>query len=184
MTQRMSIYALIDISKSKTPLADEEIDSAYRVNAREKVLKLAELTYYGTLEMELFSNFDIKGSETILALQERTAEKTMPHLDYDKNDMTALLDIIEENVRGRQVTWYRYLMCEVYAATLLEHLVSVMSTESEAMAHQRMYMRQYLLEPGANVDYTTFRSKLELEELSTDPLWKVHQLSIADDVVE
>jgi uncharacterized protein YfdQ (DUF2303 family) len=180
MTQRSSIYALIDMSKSTTPLSDDEIDAAYRVKAREKIRKLAELTFYGTLELELFSSFDIKGSETILALQERIAEKTIPHIDYDKNDMTALLDVIEDNVHGRQVAWYRYLFCEAHAATIFEHIMHVMSTESEALVELRMYMRQYLLEPGANIDYTMFRSKLGLDVVSIDPLWKLHMLSDKD----
>ena len=177
MTQRSSIYALIDMSESITPLSDEEIDAAYRVKAREKVLKLAELTFYGTLELELFSNFDIKGSETILALQERLAAKMIPHIDYDKNDMTALLDIIEDNVHGRQVAWYRYVLCEVQAATMLEHMMYVMSTKAEDVAQLGKYMRQYLLEPGADIQYSMFRSKLGFGTESIDPMWKLHMLS-------
>ena len=183
MTQRSSIYALIDMSKSITPLSDDEIDSAFRVKARDKIRKLAELTFYGTLELELFSDFDIKGSETILALQERIAEKNIPHIDYDKNDMTALLDIIEDNVQGRQVAWYRYLFCEVHAATIFEHILHVMSTDSEALIELRMYMRQFLLEPGANIDYTMFRSKLNLDAVSIDSLWKLHLLSDTDETI-
>jgi hypothetical protein len=184
MTQRSSIYALIDMSKSTTPLSDDEIDSAYRVKSREKILKLAELTFYGTLEIELFSNFDVKGSETILALQERIAGKTIPHVDYDKNDMTALLDIIEDNVQGRQVAWYRYLFCEVQAATIFEHIMHIMSTDSGALIELRNHMRQYLLAPGANIDYATFRSKLSLDAVSIDPLWKLHKISDTDETAK
>ena len=177
MTQRSSIYALIDMSKSITPLSDDEIDSAYRVKSREKILKLAELTFYGTLELELFSTFDIKGAETILALQERIARNIIPHTDYDKNDMTALLDIVEDNVHGRQVAWYRYLLCEVHAATILEHMMHVMSTDAQALMELRMHIRHYLLEPGANIDYSTFRTTRKLGAVTIDPLWKLHMLS-------
>lgn len=184
MTQRPSLYALIDMSKSMSPLSDEEIDAAYRVKAREKVMKLAELTYYGTLEMELFSNFDIGGSETILALQQRLAEIVIPHIDYDKDDMTALLDIVEENVHGRQVAWYRYLLCEIHAAAIFENLLDVMSTEPEAVTQLRMHLRQHLLQPGANIDYAMFRSKLRLSDVKVDPLWKLHMLADSDEATK
>ena len=181
MTQRSSIYALIDMSKSTTPLSEDEIDAAYRIKSREKLRKLSELIFYGTLELEMFSNFEIKGSETILALQERIAENTSPHMEYDKNDMTALLDIIEENVHGRHVAWYRYLFCEVHASIIFEHMMHVMSTKPDALIDIRMHMRQFLLEPGANIDYTTFRSKLNIDFISIDPLWKLHMLSDTDE---
>jgi Zn-dependent oligopeptidase len=184
MTQRPSLYALIDMSKSITPLSDEEIDAAYRVKAREKVLKLAELAYYGTLELELFSNFDIKGSETILALQQRIAEEFIPHIDYDKDDMTAILDIIEDNVHGRHVAWYRYLLCEVHAAAIFENLLHLMSTEPDSVTQLRIHFRQYLLEPGANIDYIMFRSKQQRGDVAIDPLWKLHMFSDTDEATK
>jgi hypothetical protein len=183
MTQRSTLYALIDMSKSVTPLSDESIDAAYRVRARDKVLKLSELTLYGTLELELFSSFDLKGSETILTLQERLTKTIMPHIVYDKTDMTVLLDIIEENVRGRHVAWYRYLWCEVHASAIMEHILHTLSSsDSEKIAQIRLLLRQYLLEPGANINNATFQSKLGLGDVTLEPLWKLHGLSDVDKI--
>jgi Zn-dependent oligopeptidase len=189
MTQRSTLYALIDMSNSVTPLSDEWIDAAYRVKAREKVMKLSELTLYGTLELELFSTFDIQGNETILALQERLTGTIMPHIEYDKTDMTVLLDIIEDNVNGQHVAWYRYLWCEVHAAALMEHLVHKMSSSSssssdiESISQIRLLLRQNILEPGANINYTTFQTKLGIGDVTLEPLWKLHGLSNVDKIL-
>jgi Zn-dependent oligopeptidase len=176
LTQRSSLYALIDMSESDTPLSDASIDATYRVKSREKILKLAELTFYGSLELELFSCFDLKGSETILELQERFLEDTMPHIDNDKNYLTALLDVMQENAHGRHVAYYRYLWCEVIAATIFEQFMDVMASDPQLFPQLRLEMRQRLLEPGAAVDFDGFRSKFGLNDFTVGPLWKLHGL--------
>lgn len=176
LTQKSTLFALIDMSESSNPLSDESIDAAYRVKSREKLFKLAELTFYGSLELELFSGFNLKGSETMLELQERIFEDIMQHIDSDKNYLTALLDVMQENSHGRQVAFYRYLWCEVCAAAIFERFMNTMVSDPQLLPQLRSEMRKYLLEPGAAVDFIGFRSTLELNDFTLDPLWKLHGL--------
>jgi Zn-dependent oligopeptidase len=177
LTQKSTLFALIDISESNTPLSDESIDAIYRVKSREKMMKLAELTLYGSLELELFSGFDLKGSETILDLQERVFENIMPHIDYDKNDLTTLLHVMQENAHGRQVACYRYLWCEIFAAEIFDRFTEVVVSDPQLLLQFRLEMRQHLLEPGAAIDIDGFRSKFGLNGCTLDPLWKLHGIA-------
>ena len=177
LTQRSSLFALIDMSESETPLSEASIDATYRVKSREKMLKLAELNFYGSLELELFSGFDLKGTESILELQERFLEDTMPHIDNDENYLMALIDLMKENANGRQVAYYRYLWCEVIAAAIFERIMGIMVSDPQLFPQLRLVLRHHLLAQGAAVDFDSFRSKFGLNEYSLDALWKLHGIA-------
>jgi Zn-dependent oligopeptidase len=177
LTQKSTIFALIDMSESNTPLSDESVDAMYRVKAREKMMKLAELSFYGSLELELFSGFDLKGTETILDLQGRIFEDFMPHFDNDKSNLTALLDVMQANVHGRHVACYRYLCCEVFAAEVFERFTDAIVSNPQLFPQLRLEMRQRLLEPGAAIDFDGFQSKFGLKGCTLDPLWKLHGIA-------
>lgn len=176
LTEKSTLYALIDLSNSETPLSDEAIDAAYRVRSHEKVMKLAQQTFYGALELELFSGFDLKGSETIMALQRRLALELIPHDVPDEKDLTPLLDILQENANGRHVAWYRYIWCEVLSATFFERFKEAHATNPDSIPQLRQDLRRLLLEPGAAIDVKAFRSKFGLVECSPEALWKLNGL--------
>lgn len=172
MTEKSTLYAMIDLSKSETPLSDESIDAACRVTSREKALKLAQHVFYGSLELELFSGFDLKGPETILALQERLALELIPHDVPDKKDLTALLDIFQENAQGQQVAWYRYVWCEVLSAACFDRFKKAYTCDPDSVPKLREDLRHLLLEPGAAVDFKRFRSEFGLVDCSPHGLWQ------------
>ena len=176
LTEKATLYALIDLSKSETPLSDESIDAAFRVRSREKALKLAQQTFYGSLELELFSGFDLKGSETILALQERLARTLIPHDVPDTKDVTPLLDILKENAHGRHVGWYRYIWCEVVSTSFFERFKEAYATNPDSIPKLRDDLRRLLLEPGAAIDVDAFRSEFGLVGCSPEALYKRYDL--------
>ena len=170
LTEKSTLYTLIDLSESKSPLSDEMIEIAYRVRAREKALQLAQLTYYSRLELELFSGFDLKGSETIVALQERLGKELIPHDVPDPKDATPLLDILQENARGRPVGWYRYLWCDVLSAAAFAKFKETYATDPGSVPKLGQKFRRLVLDPGAAVDVEAIRSEFEMDDCSPDLL--------------
>ena len=170
LTEKSTLYALIDLSKSETPFSDESIDAAYRVRSQEKALKLAQQTFYSRLEVELFSGFDLKGTETILALQERIAQDMIPHDVPGEKDLTPLLDILKENSQGRHVAFHRYIWCEMLSAAFFERFKEAHATNPDSIFQLRSDLRGLFLEPGAAIDVDAFFSKFELINCSPSAL--------------
>ena len=170
LTEKSTLYTLIDLSKSTYPLSDDEIDIAFRVRAREKALHVAQLTFYSKLELEIFSGFDLKGSETIVALQERLGKVFIPHDVPDPDDATPLLDILQDNAKGQHVARYRYLWCEVVGAAVYEKFKQTYATDPSGVPALGMKLRRLVLEPGANVEAKTILSEFGIGDYSTDLL--------------
>lgn len=176
LTEKSTLYTLIDLSKSSYPLSDEEIELAFKVRSREKALKLVQLTYYSRLELELFSGFDLKGSETILALQERLGKELIPHDVPDPEDATPLLDILQENAQGRHVAWYRYLWCDALSAAVFEKFKHTYATDPGAVPALGRKLRRLVLEPGATVDAAAIQAAFDIQEYSADVLCEQYDL--------
>ena len=176
LMEKSTLHALVELSGTRNPLSDEAIDAIYRVRSRKKIEKFAHQTFYGSLELELFSGFDLQGSETILALQQRVATALIPHDVPDKKDATMLLEIIKENAQGRHVAYYWYMWCEVLSATFFERFKDAYAQDPEYVSQLRVDLRRMLLEPGANADVEGFRTKFGLNGCSPEPLWKRYGL--------
>lgn len=170
LTEKSTLFTLIDLSNSTYPLSDEEIELAFKVRAHEKALKLAQLTYYSKLEVELFSGFDLKGSETIVALQERLGKELIPHDVPDADDATPILDILQENAKGRHVAWYRYLWCDVLGAAVYEKFKATYATNPTAVPALGMKLRRTVLEPGAHVTAARILSEFGIGDDSAELL--------------
>lgn len=174
--ERSSLFALIDLSKAPTseshPITQETIDAAYRSRSRIKALQMAEFAFFGSLELELFSGFDLKGSETIFDLQSRLAKEYIPHDVMGKNEATPILDVLKECASGREVAWYRYLWSDALTATLFENLKDQFASDPDSMGPRRAQFRELLLSPGAAIDTPRVRSELGLVQCSLDALCK------------
>lgn len=144
----------MDASRSRVGFSDESIDAAFRVRTYRKHLELAQLAFYGSLELYIFSNFDIRGEETLLSLQSRWAKEYSPHdLPPDKT-IGPLMNIFKENAAGRSVAYYRYLWCEAQGAALFERMKESHGQLS-ALEMQRQVRNQLLTQgesewPGAD----------------------------------
>jgi Zn-dependent oligopeptidase len=176
MMEKSTLYALINFSKSETPFSDDMIDAAYRVRSRRKIDELAQLTFFGSLEMSLFSDFDLRGSESMVALQNRTAQSFIPHDLPDGKDLSPLIDIMQENASGRHVGWYRYLWCDVFSAMVFDKFKQVHIEDESKMPQLRRDFRRLLLEPGAAIDVTELANTFDAGELSLDPLFQRYSI--------
>lgn len=125
MMEKSTIHALIHFSQSENEFSDESIEAAFRVRSKSKALELAQQSFLSTLELKLFTDFDLKGSESIIALQHRLATELLPHDVPDKKNIGPLLEILQENATGPNVASYRYLWCEAKSAALFSRIKSL-----------------------------------------------------------
>jgi len=170
LTEKSTLFQLIDLSKSNYPLSDEEVELAFKVRAREKALQLAHLTFNSSLELALFSGFNLKGSETIVALQERLGKELIPHDVPDPEDVTPLLDILQTNARGQHVGEYRYIWCDALSAVVFERFKETYATDPGAVPALGQKFRRLVLEPGAVVDVAEIRAEFGFDECSPNLL--------------
>ena len=162
LQEKSTIYALMDASQSQVGFSDESIDAAFRVRSRRKHLELAQLAFYGSLELHIFSDFDIKGEESLLALQSRWAKEYSPHDVPPDKTAGPLVQLFKENAAGQSVAYYRYLWCEAQSAALFEELKEQHGKLSVTEMQRRV--RQFLLTQG------------EDEWRNTDGLFTKHNL--------
>ena len=188
LTERSTLLALIDMSNatmgsssssssSHAPdFSDEALDAALRVRARAKAFRLAQLVFYGTLELELFSTFDVKGDEKMLDLTHRLASELIPHDLPSRKDMTPLIDILQENANGREVAWYRYLLDDVQSAIVFDQYKSTYKDNAASIPELRKTFRKLLLEPGASIDKERIRREFQLDRCSAEALFQRYSI--------
>jgi Zn-dependent oligopeptidase len=142
MLEKSTIYALMDASQSRVGFSDESIDAAFRVRSRRKHLELAQLAFYGSLELHVFSDFDIRGEESLLSLQNRWAKDYSPHDLPFETSLGHLVDLFKENAAGRSVAYYRYLWCEAQSVAVFQALKDqhgqLSATEMQRQVRQQL----------------------------------------------
>lgn len=180
LTERSTIYTLIAASQGRGELGDtdtlsESIEAAYRVRSREKVLQLTQQAFYTVLELTLLSKFDLRGEETMVALQQRLAKDMIPHDVPHEKDITPLLDIFRCNSSGMNACWYRYLLCDVLSADAFSQCKYQYERDASSMSDMRIWMRQGLLEQGAELQIETLTSKYDTQSL--EPLFRLYRLN-------
>lgn len=183
MTEPSTIYTLMTLSKPSRTVGfaneaemNDSIEAALRVRSNEKAWQLAQLAFFGELELTLFSSFDIRGDESLLNFQNRLAAKFSPHDLPDKKDITPLLQIFRENANGRAVAWYRYLWCDVLSASMFKKSKSIYASKDNGNPLQGM-IRRTILEPGVMMDSAEILREFEMDEIiSPDDLLKLYNL--------
>lgn len=133
-------------------ITDEEslessIDEAFKQRKRQKLLKLTQACFYGSLELHLLSEFELQGNEMLPTVQERLVQAIVPHDKPDKKDLNPLLAVFHENAQGRLLAWYRYLYCDAVSAQLFERWKSLYSTDPTSAEETRQALRTYLQAP-------------------------------------
>lgn len=181
MTERSTIYTLIGASQGRGTLQDEAsmdemIDAAFRVRSQEKALRLAQQTFFGTLELALFTEFDIRGEESMLSLQHRLALELVPHDLPDEKNIGPLLDIFRENSSGRHVGWYRYLWGDAMSATLFDKFKLAYTEDGSSLRKLKDAFRRVVLEPGGALNPEEIMSEFELQDCSPKSLLERHNL--------
>ena len=63
LAERSTLVALIQSSGGVCPVDEEAINASFRRRSRMKVMELSQLAFLGELELTLFHDLDLKGSE-------------------------------------------------------------------------------------------------------------------------
>ena len=174
--ERTALYALIDMSNSTASLSDDEIDAALRVRSREKASRLAYQAFRGSLELALFSDFDIHGRETLLDLQHRMAKEFLPHGVPDQNDITPLLHIFHENLHGQKVAGYRYLWCDVMSASVFQKLKQANKDDPSSLPKLKKTLSQLLVNSETRLDAELIHHDSELTGCAPDALFNHYRV--------
>ena len=133
----------------------------------------------GWLELELHSEFDPEGSESVVGLQRRVAEECLPPVDVPaRGDLSQLVRVFEEGASGRHgLGQYRYLYGEVLAADALGAFREAGFGDEEGMRRVGRAFRREVLERGASVPageaYRAFRGR----EATLDAFLERHGLA-------
>lgn len=124
MTDLPSMHALLALSETTTPFSDDEIEASVRQHSSMKLQELAQLVFYGELELRLFSSGLNLKQDSILALQRELAHKHIPHdvPDSQSNVLAPLVDVLQDAMSGRPVSSYRYVLGDVVSANLFRNL--------------------------------------------------------------
>jgi len=149
LRKKETVYALIHLSESKVGFSDDSIEAAFRTRARQKAMHIAQQAFYGSLELYLMSSrFDIRGEESIIAVQNRMAIEYCPYDVPDKKNVAPLLGIMRENASGHKVSWYRYLFCDVVSANVFFRMEQAYTSENKPTSSEnelKEMIRQGLL---------------------------------------
>jgi|UPI000581AFBC Zn-dependent oligopeptidase len=174
-----TLLALVHASELGRDLesnVEESIEAAYRHRSRQKVMELAQLTFYGQLELTLFSKFDLKGEESMLDLQHRLAQEFVPHDLPGRKDITALRDIFQDNANGRPLANYRYLYSEIVSAQVFEQWKESYEVDVERLPQLRQSLRRSFLERGAAVKVDDIDPTYQIQNVSPHALFQRYRL--------
>lgn len=170
----ITLHDLQAFSFNESPILDESI-FAPAARSRQKALELAQHTFYGRLELILFNGFDLKGGESIIQLQNRIASEIIPHDMPDADNITPLVDIVQENASGRHVAWYRYVYGNALSASIFEQVQKDLTISVDSHAEVRRKLRM-LLNRGAAIEIDRIKQEFELHDESVDALVKLYCL--------
>lgn len=134
-TETKIIYALLAASGDRHTSVDsdilaEGIDLALHLRAQKKISRVVEDVFHGSLELILFSEFDVRGGESIVDLQTRLAKELMPHSLPREKDISPLFNIFLENSNGNVLGWYRHVWSDALSSTF--------SSKFEWLTHLKM----------------------------------------------
>ncbi|KAL7557748.1 hypothetical protein ACA910_006222 [Epithemia clementina (nom. ined.)] len=135
LLERTTLYGLIAASNLNMEFTEDSINALYRVIARQKALELMQQIYLGTLEFTLLSGFDLRGKETIMALQRRLSKKLLAPTQQDlapasPDDLTPLVQVLLCNFTDDPIGFYSYVWADAVAATIFAQLKQAYTTKA------------------------------------------------------
>lgn len=115
------VHRLVQLSQDEMVL-DEETLKILRKDLRyEKALELTNCMFLSALQFSVFEDFDPRGDETLVALQERLAVHYLPGSNLpDPSDLSPLLAVFQESGIEQKMSAYGALWSEALAATVYE----------------------------------------------------------------
>lgn len=160
--EESSLQSAIKFSDVGIDLTSEMIDLLLQRRCQRKAQQILQHIFFESLELEIFSTFDPRGDESLVALQRRLAASFIPHDQPDHKDFSPLHEIFKENAKGIHIG-LRYFSGEVWSAGLFrpflhedshQHNVSPRRkfVDKEKVRALGRQLRTNFLDPGARVD--------------------------------
>lgn len=139
---------------------------------KQKALDLMEVVFLSSLELKIFTEFDPRGDETLVSLQNRVAEECIPHNVPDSNDLSALVRIfqakpLDPSMAANSPLWSEILACMVY-----EKFTKTDLQDRDAVTNLGRGIRNLFLTEESSGKRPL--EKLCNKEISVDSLKKVH----------
>ncbi len=122
-----------------------------KIQDRNQIIKCNELLhrlFLGALELNINSEFDPNGDESIIVLQRKFAEKYCPNHVPPKGNIDPLIQLFQSNATGKLSMQYRYLYSEVMSADIFSIFRNAMmdksNSESEIQDLGTKFRRSFL----------------------------------------
>jgi oligopeptidase A len=158
-------------------IPNEIIQKLKQRNQSTKCNELLIRLFLGKLELEVNSNFDPQGDESIIALQRKYAERYCPKQIPPKGNIDPLIQIFESNATGKCSVQYRYLWSEVMSADIFHPFQEVVENGDEAALRELgNKFRKSFLEQGGSVSTEEAFLKFRGRKASTEALLELYGL--------
>jgi Zn-dependent oligopeptidase len=147
------------LSQDKYTFPEDLMEILRKETVNQKAEEIMQNVFLGSLESNIFTNFDPRGDETLVALQGRLAKKYVPHNLPDTDDMSPLLQVFQENaaIDQKRMTAYNYLWSEILSANVYDKLSKTdMNDKVEVKRLGRAVRNLFLRENDTNLTMQDF----------------------------
>lgn len=160
------VKRLGELSQDQFTFPVDLMEILRKETVNQKVDEIMQNVFLGSLESTIFTNFDPRGDETLVALQGRLAEQYIPHILPDTDDLSPLLQVFQESaVDDQSMTAYSYLWSELLSANVFEKFSKTdMKDKDEIQRLGRAVRHLFLRENGTHLTINDF------EELCGKPI--------------
>lgn len=119
---------------------------------KEKALDMMNTMFLSALQLTVFDEFDPRGDETLVALQERLAVQYLPNSNLpDPSDLSPLLAVFQESGVDQKMSAYGTLWSEVLAAMVYEQFQKTDLRDREVVEKLGIGIRDlFLRKSGTN----------------------------------
>jgi Zn-dependent oligopeptidase len=159
------VKRLGELSQDKFTFPVDLMEILRKETVNQKADEIMQNVFLGSLESTIFTDFDPRGDETLVALQGRLAEQYIPHNLPDTDDLSPLLEVFQENAVDQSMTAYNYLWSEILSANVFEKFSKTdMNDKDEVKRLGRAVRHLFLREKDTNLTMQDF------EELCGKPI--------------
>ena len=151
------VKRLGELSQDKFTFPVDLMEILRKETVNQKAEEIMQNVFLGSLESTIFSNFDPRGNETLVALQGRLAEQYVPHNLPDADDLSPLLQVFQENSIDQSMAAYSYLWSEILSANVIEKFNKTdMNDKDEVKRLGRAVRHLFLRENDTNLTMDDF----------------------------
>eukprot|EP00532_Pseudo-nitzschia_australis_P020503 CAMPEP_0168305148 /NCGR_PEP_ID=MMETSP0142_2-20121227/49393_1 /TAXON_ID=44445 /ORGANISM="Pseudo-nitzschia australis, Strain 10249 10 AB" /LENGTH=797 /DNA_ID=CAMNT_0008256575 /DNA_START=212 /DNA_END=2605 /DNA_ORIENTATION=+ len=159
------LHRLAQLSQDELMLEDETLKLLREDLKREKALDMMNTMFLSGLQFTVFDDFDPRGDETLVALQERLAIQYLPRSNLpDPSDLSPLLAVFQQSGVDQTMSAYGPLWSEVLASIVYEKFQKTDLRDRNEVERLGTGIRDLFLHSNKD-DSTRHLSKKDFENL-------------------